>query len=232
MKRPIFKTIFVAFLVLSITSCNDDKKKGETVSEEFSNAAGETADKTQASSTGSRYTVKKGNSTIAWEGSKPTGTHTGTISIEDGAVFMENGKVTGGKFLIDMNSIVVTDLEAGDGKENLENHLKGTVEGKEGDFFNVKKYPSSKFYITNVKHNENGMTEITGDLTIKDKTNPVTMMVNIEETDNTITLKSEEFSIDRTKWGVNYGSKSIFDNLGDKFISDDMKIKVTIMAAK
>jgi hypothetical protein len=47
-----------------------------------------------------------------------------------------------------------------------------------------------------------------------------------------MTLTSEPFTIDRTNWGVNYGSKSIFDNLGDKFISDDIQLTVKLQATK
>ena len=45
-----------------------------------------------------------------------------------------------------------------------------------------------------------------------------------------VQVKSETFTIDRTKWGINYGSKSIFDNLGDKFIDDDMEITIDVTA--
>ena len=45
-------------------------------------------------------------------------------------------------------------------------------------------------------------------------------------------LKSETFELDRTKWDVNYGSKSIFPNLGNKFISDTMIITVSLVAIK
>ena len=47
-----------------------------------------------------------------------------------------------------------------------------------------------------------------------------------------MTLESEPFTIDRTKWDVNYGSKSVFDNLGDKWVSDDMEITVKLVANK
>jgi len=36
--------------------------------------------------------------------------------------------------------------------------------------------------------------------------------------------------IDRTKWDVNYGSKSLFDNLGDKFISDNIELQIELQA--
>lgn len=73
---------------------------------------------------------------------------------------------------------------------------------------------------------------INGNLTIKDKTNPIEFPATVSEQGNSVTIKSEPFMIDRTKWGVNYGSKSVFDNLGDKFIDDDMEITVSIVANK
>ena len=49
---------------------------------------------------------------------------------------------------------------------------------------------------------------------------------------NSMSLRSEPFTIDRTKWNVNYGSKSVFDNLGDKFIDDDIKLTIDLVAKK
>ena len=45
-------------------------------------------------------------------------------------------------------------------------------------------------------------------------------------------LKSEAFELDRTKWGVNFGSKSVFPSIGDKFISDAMTITLSLVANK
>ncbi len=227
MKKQILNSFLVAFVALSFTAC-----KNENTKEELSAEITDKVESIKATSTGGSYLVQSTDSSIAWEGSKPTGTHTGTINVSDGAVFMENGVLTGGKFIIDMKSITVTDLEAGKGKESLENHLKGTIEGKEGDFFNVTKFPESKFVITSVKNNKDGSSKLMGSLTIKDKTNPVTMVVRVEENGNKVSFKSEEFKIDRTKWGVNFGSKSIFDSLGDKFIDDIMKLQITVVASK
>jgi hypothetical protein len=47
-----------------------------------------------------------------------------------------------------------------------------------------------------------------------------------------MTLNTEVFTINRTDWGVNYGSKSVFENLGDKFINDDIELKISIKANK
>ena len=128
-----------------------------------------------------------------------------------------------------MNTITVTDLDQNSGKESLESHLKGTVEGKEGDFFNVLKYPTATFVITGVK-DEAGKTMMSGNLTMLAISQNISFPVQITNQDNMVQVKSETFTIDRTKWGINYGSKSIFDNLGDKFIDDDMEITIDVTA--
>jgi len=47
-----------------------------------------------------------------------------------------------------------------------------------------------------------------------------------------VEVTTPPFTIDRTQWGVNYGSKSVFDNLGDKFINDEVGITITLKAGK
>ncbi len=176
------------------------------------------------------YVVDTTASVIHWEGNKPTGTHTGTIQIEEGTFQANDSILQSGTFVIDMTSINVTDLE-GEDKMNLENHLKGTVEGKEGDFFNVNQYPEATFEVTGITEKD-GQTMLQGNLTMKEETKNVEFPVNINRTEDAIEITSEPFVIDRTKWGVNYGSKSVFEGLGDKFISDDIKLTINLKAKK
>ena len=69
-----------------------------------------------------------------------------------------------------------------------------------------------------------------GNLTLKETKKNIEFPVTYEVSGNTMTLKSEPFTIDRTDWDVNYGSKSVFDNLGDKFINDDIELEISIVA--
>ena len=69
-------------------------------------------------------------------------------------------------------------------------------------------------------------------LTLKDVKNNETFPVSTSVEGDMFTLTSELFTIDRSKWNVNYGSKSFFDDLGDKFINDDIELKVTVKAKK
>lgn len=223
MKTNFLKFSMILALAIVFTNCKDKAEEANT-SEAEAAAVSE--------STSEKYTVNVGESTIHWKGFKPTGTHTGTINLENGTFKTSDGQLQSGSFLIDMKSINVTDLESGDGKENLEAHLMGTVEGKEGDFFNVTKFPNAAFEITGTEAIENGKTRLSGNLTIKGQKHNISFPVMISNEGDMMSLESEAFTIDRTTWGVNYGSKSIFDNLGDKFINDDMELKIVVKAKK
>jgi polyisoprenoid-binding protein YceI len=178
------------------------------------------------------YTVDASASKVMWLGSKPAGTHNGTVNVSSGTVTTKDGNVSGGSFTIDMNTITCLDLEGGS-KEGLEAHLKGSETGKEDDFFNVAKYPTAKFDITKVtklENNPDASHMIFGNLTMKDVTKNVGFRAKVTNAGGTINVVTPEFTINRTDWGIKYGSKSFFDNLKDKFIDDEMKLSVNLVA--
>lgn len=196
--------------------------------------AGEAAETAEAgiveTPVGTPSTVDLATSILNWEGAKPTGSHNGTINISEGTVYINEGQITGGSFVIDMNSITNLDL-SGDMKTNLESHLKGMTAGKENDFFNVAQFPSAKFEITKVTSLDNDAEAnslVYGNLTIRDITKEIGFKANIAVNGNAVTVTTPQFTIDRTQFGVNYGSKTVFDNLGDKFINDEFGLKVTL----
>ncbi len=210
----------IVALTVAVVGC---KKAKEANTSEAEAAA-------TSEATSVKYVANVGESTIEWKGFKPTGTHTGTVSLDSGTFSLSDGKLQSGTFIIDMKSINVTDIE-GDQKASLEAHLMGTVEGKEGDFFNVNKFPNGAFEITGTSE-ENGKTMVSGNLTLKGNKNNITFPATISNDGDVMTLTSDAFTIDRTKWSINYGSKSVFDNLGDKFINDDMELKIIVKAKK
>lgn len=166
--------------------------------------------------TNSKKEVKTSESSITWTGEKVTGSHEGTIQLESGYLMMEDDKITGGEFVMDMSSITVTDL-SGDGKAKLEGHLKSD------DFFGVNDHPKAKLVITSAASKGNGKYGIVGDLTIKEKTHPLTFDLNMNG--DTATT---QVTIDRTKYDVRYGSGSFFDNLGDKTIYDNFDLDIKL----
>ncbi|MCH4824135.1 YceI family protein [Gramella lutea] len=155
-------------------------------------------------------------STVKWTGEKVTGSHNGTIDLESGYFMMEDDKIVGGEFVMDMSTIAVTDL-TGENKGKLEGHLKSE------DFFGVEKHPTAKLVITSAAEKGNGKYGIVGDLTIKNETHPITF--DLEMNGNSA---STELTIDRSKYNVRYGSGSFFDNLGDKTIYDNFELAVNL----
>ena len=217
MKKRIFNLFTIVALTSALIACKDKAKEAET-------SAAEEAAKTSTESV--KYMASSDNSTIEWTGSKPTGKHNGTIKIESGVINVSNGKPASGTFLIDMSSIVNLDIPADDEKNGkLVGHLKSA------DFFDVEKYPNAAFEITGFEEKD-GKSLLSGNLQLKDKKNNVTFPVSIATEGDNMTLTSEEFSIDRSKWDVRYGSKSFFDNLGDKFINDNIELKISLKATK
>ena len=161
--------------------------------------------------------VDASKSKITWIGKKVTGSHDGTVALKDGALVFKGKKLTGGSFTVDMNSIAVTDLKAGEGKEKLEGHLKAD------DFFGTEKYPTAKLVFKTIATKPADLYTVTADLTIKGITKPVTFDITVNG--NTATTK---FNIDRTKYDIKYGSGSFFDGLGDKTINDEFEVAVTL----
>lgn len=161
---------------------------------------------------GEKKEIKTDKSSVVWKGYKVTGSHAGLISIESGSLIFNGDKLTGGEFVIDMTSIMVTDLE-GEYKGKLEGHLKSD------DFFGVANHPKASLVFNTVTSTGKNAYSITGDLTIKGKTNPITFNLSVYGSKANATLK-----IDRTKYDVKYGSASFFDGLKDKAIYDEFDL--------
>ena len=160
--------------------------------------------------------IKTDVSKIVWKGYKVTGSHHGTISLKSGSFTFTNDKLAGGEFTIDMTTISNADL-TGKYKDKLEKHLKSD------DFFEVGNYPTASLIFDKVNETGKNTYHITGDLTIKDQTNPVEFNIIIDGNKATTTLK-----IDRTKFNVKYRSTSFFENLKDKAIYDEFDLEANL----
>ena len=156
--------------------------------------------------------VNTKTSTVTWKGYKVTGSHTGTITIKSGNLIFDDEVLTAGNFVIDMTTINVTDLE-GDSKTQLEGHLKSD------DFFGVTKFTTASLVFTNVKSNGKNAYKVTGNITIKGKTETINFDLSVYGSKATVTMK-----IDRSKFDVRYGSTSFFDGLKDKAIYDEFDL--------
>ena len=156
--------------------------------------------------------IKTEDSKIVWKGYKVTGAHQGTIAIQSGSLTFSEDKLSAGEIVIDMKSIENTDMK-GEYKGKLERHLKSD------DFFGVEKFPTATLVFNDVKSVGKNSYTATGNLTIKEITNPITFSLSVYGNKATANLK-----IDRSKFNVKYGSISFFDNLKDKAIYDEFDL--------
>jgi polyisoprenoid-binding protein YceI len=160
--------------------------------------------------------INTSKSSIHWIGKKVTGQHDGTINFTSGKLTFKNGDIVGGEFIVDMTSINATDLE-GEYQQKLNGHLKAD------DFFGVDKHPTSKLVFTKVEKLQTGTYQVTADLTIKGHTESVSFTLKGNDHQAQTSVK-----VDRTKFGIRYGSGSFFDNLGDKTIDDEFTLEVSL----
>ena len=161
--------------------------------------------------------IDASKSNITWIGKKVTGSHEGTIKFKEGTLTFKGDKLTAGNFVVNMTSINVTDLKAGEGKEKLEGHLKAD------DFFGTEKFPLGTLVFTKIAAKQNGLYTITADLTLKGITHLVTFDMNVKGSKANAAL-----IVDRTKYDIKYNSGNFFENLGDKTIYDNFDLAVEL----
>lgn len=165
---------------------------------------------------GEKKEVNAETSKVTWKAYKVTGSHAGTVNLQSGTLVFEEDKLSGGEFVVNMTTLVTTD-DLGDRKAKLEGHLKSD------DFFGVTAHSTAKLVFTDVKASGKNSYEVTGDLTIKGITKPVTFDVSVYGSKATATMK-----VDRSQYDVKYGSGSFFENLGDKTIYDEFDLVVDL----
>jgi len=179
--------------------------------------------RTQIPEGGETKSIDLEKSTVRWTGRKSFGdtSYSGTVDIQAGELYYMDGVLTGGQFAIDMNSI-----RTDGGVASLEDHLKNE------DFFDVSSFPTSRFAFTLVRDaGLKGVKNISGDLSIKNVRKNIQFPARIEAIDG-VEHATAQFKVDRTLWGVTYGSGKFFKELGDAMIDDMMEFDIDIYTQK
>ena len=162
-------------------------------------------------------------SEVKWWGYKiaksEASSHFGTVNVKSGDVVMKGNNITGGTFVLDMNSINATDIGPDKGQMKLNEHLKN------GDFFEVEKYPTATYKITYVTKSTNKAFPFTvnGNLTAKGKTNAVSFPAKINLKNGVLNIVSDKFSFDRQKFGISYAS-----TMKDVVLKDDIDMTINV----
>jgi|TARA_B110000914_G_scaffold178075_1_gene159782 polyisoprenoid-binding protein YceI len=163
-----------------------------------------------------KKTLNIQQSTMKWTGKQITSkTHYGSLKFKSGDVLFKDGLISKGKFIVDMTSLLVEDLQ-GENKGKLEGHLKSD------DFFSIDKFEESSLIISNSSKIPNGVNA-SGTLTIKGLSHPIDFKI-LKKGDSWL----GSLIFDRSKYNVQFRSGNFFENLGDKLILDFIKIETTL----
>jgi len=174
------------------------------------------------------YNFSPSESQIVWQGKKTILTNwvdQGTIAFSSGNLKIEEGLIASSNIIIDMNSISPTKTGANSGESQLATHLKSA------DFFNSEVFPTSVFNMTSVSSNQNGIYNISGDLTIKETTKGITFPVLVFMEGNDIIVNGD-ITINRADFDVRFGSSSFFSDLGDNLIDDNFTLNLNLVAKR
>ncbi len=70
-----------------------------------------------------KFQIQKSSSTVNWTGKKILGLHTGSINVAGGSIELEDNKINGGEVVIDMTSIIITDIDDPKTNQDFIGHL-------------------------------------------------------------------------------------------------------------
>lgn len=164
------------------------------------------------------FTVNSEKSKVIWEGKHLSGSgHSGTVNIKEGILKFSGNKIKSAKIVIDMTTLVNTDGKDGQPSERVVGHLKAD------DFFGVEEFPTAEFILTGSGKFKNGEAKVYGRLSIKGITQPINFIAKKDGSTFTAKLK-----IDRTLFGIKFRSGKFFPDLGDKTISDEIDLDITL----
>ncbi|WEK34221.1 MAG: YceI family protein [Candidatus Pseudobacter hemicellulosilyticus] len=203
------KLLFVLLGSTLLYSCVDNPEGAKADTKDSVSANGSAA--------GTELKVDPSASSIAWLGNKISGSHNGTVNITGGSLFVQDSKLTGGNFTIDMTSIKDLDITDTTYKAKLEGHLKAA------DFFDVANHPTATFEITSVSDSASTL-KISGNLTLRGTSKNITFNANVTENTGTSLKAKADFNINRHDWGITYPGQK------DDAISQEINLKVDLSA--
>lgn len=177
-----------------------------------------------------RYEVDTEHSSAEWTGRNPNGKHFGTVPISEGDLVVEQGKIQG-KFTVDLRSIENRDLEDQGLRQVLISHLQSE------DFFLTRLFPQATFVMSAAEPLQDGFLSspnfsISGALSLRGVQSALTFPATVVfQEEDTLTAEAH-FDLDRTRWGIIYGSSRFFHFLGKHLVFDLISLEIRIRAKR
>ena len=168
------------------------------------------------------YFLNNESGLVRWVGKKVGGEHYGDIQLNGGTVKVVDGVIQEADIRMNMNSITVLDIKDEEENQDLVNHLK------KADFFDADQFPEARIHVTQGMKDQSGSQVLVAEFTIKGNTIEKKFDTDMKPTEKGFVITSA-FVLDRTKFGINYKSKTL-DAVLDKFIYDNFDLKFELTA--
>ncbi len=218
------KKTILSFLVAAtiLSSCSDNGQQATTTD-------AQEVETVETTETVTFATVKEG-SHLDWRASHLGGVQPrfGDISLQSASFLVNNGVLTNAAVMVDMASLTVKSFPEGSKEQSdLTGHLKND------DFFKIATYPTAKFELTKLESAEGDYNSVvTGNLTILDATKSITFKANVTVSQSEVSIKSEDFAVNRTDWGLVYNVEGSEGVPADYLIANDIGFTIDVVVTK
>mgnify|MGYP001943764760 CR=1 FL=1 len=165
---------------------------------------------------------------LEWLGRNLLNKHHGTIEITSGHLDFDQGQLYGGEIVFDLNSLKCADLDGSPGHDILIKHLM------DHDFLDVSEHPECRLTIQSteslpVATPGSPNLRIRADLTLRGVTEMIEFTAATGITPEGKAAAQASFSIDRTRWGIIYGSSRYFHRLAGHLVNDLIEFQARIV---
>lgn len=165
---------------------------------------------------------------LEWLGRNLINKHHGTIAITAGHLRFDQGQLCGGEFALDLTTLHCTDLAGGPIHDVLISHLK------DHDFLDAAEHPECRLVIRSadpITGAADGCPNLTvhADLTMRGVTQPIDFTAATGLTPEGKPAAQASFAIDRTRWGILYGSSRFFHRLAGHLVNDLIEFEARIL---
>lgn len=176
------------------------------------------------------YVILLPESRIGWTGRNPNSCHFGTVGISGGNLHIDDSAIQGG-LTVDMDAIENLNLAGNELQHVLISHLKSD------DFFFIDAFPAARLNIRSGRFNHEAYPtqpncELTGTLDLRGVQNDLSFKATLAKGMDGHLHLSAHFDLDRTIWGITYGSSRFYKHLGMHSVFDHISIELLIVAEK
>jgi len=168
---------------------------------------------------------------VAWTGRSRTAANFGTAPVARGELSFKDGHLTYGYFELDMAGLQNENIPDASLAAVLIKHLQSR------DFFLTDVFPVARFEITHA----NALVgvspgqpnfDVTGQLTLRGVARQLRFPAVIERLDDGRIEAEAHLDLDRTCFGVNYGSGKFFERLGMHLVHDLISLQIRVVTAQ